>query len=299
LDTTSRLRVKHSIIDAYEYAHGDGLPLILIDPINSPVLGLKLLTTPIQVIQLNKAINNNTITIYGPITLIEGGISLIGINPIFYRNGTLYGVSLVLISLNKLLGIINMPSTFRYTMSNMWGTFYNNTKETDTAPIDLKIDIYSEQWVINVYSINGWYSDPYVWIETIALMVCMLLTIVLFVLMFRSIGLGLYSKHMAVYFRNEFELEFRSRMKELISPNTRGDVIILDVSEGNIINVEGNVAKYLLYQPSELIGKSISSLFLSKRTILDKNGHHRRCMYTLTDNKYTVLVDTLTDSVSQ
>jgi len=303
LNITSRLRKRHPIISAYEYGHGEGLPLILIDPVTSPAYGLKILdANPFEAAQALKAIENNTVTIYGPFNLIQGGVALVGTYPIFYPDGSLYGISSILISLDQLFSLINLPTDFRYLMYNVGGVFYNNTLPGDTDNTQLQLEIYDEVWTILIYSNNGWYLDNYVWLETISITFLMILVILVCIFIVRSISMGLYSKNQALYYRNEFELELNTRMGEFKSGllhEQRNNIIVVSTQNGNIATVEGNIYQYLLYQPSELIGKPISTILISRRFILDKNGHKRRCIYTVDGDKYTVSLDTINDELSQ
>lgn len=72
----ARLRLQHPIVTDFEYANGPNLNLSWSDPYTS-ALGLKLLLyNPDHAAQIMKAINNNTITMYGPFSLVEGGIGI-------------------------------------------------------------------------------------------------------------------------------------------------------------------------------------------------------------------------------
>ena len=307
LDMTQGLRTRHgNTIQAYEYAYGPSMPLVLIDPITSPVHGLKLLEYNTRhAEQVLKAIHNNTITVFGPFKLIQGGVSINVLYPIWYPNGTIHGISSALISLDELFKYIVLPTNFQYIMYNPSGIFYN----TDPGTLDyiqLTIDVYSEIWTINVYSgKNGWYSDPYIWLETISILVLMCLTIFITALISRSIAIGIYSKNSAIYYRNEFEIELKNRMKNLIQCNISNDellptnIITFYMLDGKISASKGDTFKYLLYHADELIGKPIQQILVNKRLIQDKNGNKRRCIYKLFDTRYIISIDDSDDSTSQ
>lgn len=307
LDVTTGLRKRHgTTIQAYEYAYGPGMPLMMIDPMSSPVLGLKLLEyNQRHAQQTLLAINNNTITIYGPFKLIQGGVGLTVLYPIWYPNGTIHGISTILISLDELFKYIVLPTDFRYIMSNPSGIFYNSDPGT-LEYIQLSVDVYSELWTINVYSgKNGWYSDPYIWLETLSILVLMCLTILITILISRNIAVGIYSKKSAIYYRNEFELELKNRMKELIHATTIDNndlptnIITFYMLEDKINIIKGDVFKYLLYQHDELIGKPISNIIVGKRLIQDKHGNRKRCIYKHIDTRYIISIDDCEDSTSQ
>lgn len=307
LDTTSALRLRHgTTIQAYEYAYGPGMPLVYIDPITSPMHGLKLLEyNQRHAEQALKAIQNNTITIYGPFNLIQGGTALTVLYPIWYPNGTIHGISTILISLDELFKYIVLPSDFQYVMSNPSGIFYNTAPDTNDH-LQLSIDVYSELWTINVYSgNNGWYSDPYIWLETLSILVLMSLTILIVTLTTRSIAIGIYSKKSAIYYRNEFEMELKNRMKNIMQCNISTDellptnIIKLNVIDDKITGVKGDTFRYLLYQPDELLGKPIHQLLVNRRLIQDKNGNRKRCIYKLFDTRYIISIDDNDDNTSQ
>lgn len=306
LDTTSALRVRYgTTIQAYEYAYGPGMPLVYIDPVTSPMHGLKLLEyNQRHAEQALKAIQNNTITIYGPFKLIQGGVALTVLYPIWYPNGTIHGISAVLISLDELFKYVILPNNFQYVISNPSGIFYNTDPGTSDH-LQLSIDVYSEIWTINIYSKNGWYSDPYIWLETLSILILMCLTILIITLISRSIAVGIYSKKSAIYYRNEFELELKNRMRNLIQCNINNDenlttnIITLYVSDGKIVSSKGDTFRYLLYQPEELVGKLIYQLLVNKRYIQDKNGNRKRCIYKLFDTRYIISIDDSDDTTSQ
>lgn len=304
LDTTGGLRKRHkTIVQSYEYAYGPGMPLILIDPITSPMHGLKLLEYDARhAEQINKAIANNTITTYGPFKLIQGGVAINVLYPIWYSNGTIHGISSALISLDELFKYVILPNNFQYVISNPSGIFYNTDPGTSDY-IQLSIDVYSEIWTINVYSKNGWYSDPYIWLETISIIILMCLTILITTLISRSIAVGIYSKKSAIYYRNEFELELKNRMKNLIHSNLSDEhtynILTFYLGDGKILSTKGDTFRYLLYQPEELVGKYPTQFLIGKRYIQDKNGNRKRCIYTLIESKYIISVDDSDDTTSQ
>ena len=278
-ELSTRWMLRHNLTSAYEYAYGTNMPIQMTYPYNPKVIGLELskLQNP------QKAADANMTIMYGPEALIEGGIALIGMDPIYYPNGQFFGVSCLLIDLNVILDYVGWKKEldgYKYVFqTERTGlVFANNTPIVDDM-ITIETEIIREKWLIKVIPNNGWIPRDMVWLEGLAVTVVIIMSMALTVFIVRQIAVGISKKKEAIYLNDKLQLEIRDRFKDFTEQRiviekyseTSNDIldlmniVILKVTDGKIVDYSGDIKKHLGVdeQKIEIRNKPIDSFLVN------------------------------------
>ncbi len=288
-----RWRKRHPLITNFEYAYGTNMPIKLIDPYNAQLIGFELgnYTTA--------AFNSSSIIMYGPNILVEGGIAITGMDPIYYPNGSNFGVSVVLINLNDVLESVNWKDNlkgYNYIFETVRASliFANNSPPIQDM-VSINVDIMKEKWLIKVIPEGGWIARDIIWLEGICITILCILLMTLTVFIVRQIIVSIYQHGESAYLKDKLELEIRDRVKNFATTDrvivekfmdTSSDIldimniVVLKVRDGKIIDFSGNVGKFfgvdeLRNMPPNKFLLNISS---KKTKIIHKNGTMSDCM---------------------
>lgn len=295
VELAARWRARHPLINAFEYAYGTNMTLQLVDPYNPKTLGLQLDNLPQKP---QKAANANTTIMYGPNTLVEGGIAFIGMDPIYYPNNTFFGVSIALIDLNVVLNSIEWQQNlegYNYVFeTGSTSLIFANNSPLIEGMISIEIEIIKESWLIRVIPINGWIARDMVWLEGIVITILSIMSMVLTIFVVRQIIVSIYQRHESKYLKDKLELEFRDKFKNFTIErivvekymDTSNDIldlmniVILKVRDGMIVDYSGDINKYFgIDEPRNMaVNKFIVNLLTKKTKIIHKNGSQTDCI---------------------
>lgn len=298
-DLAFRWRARHQIIEQYGYMYGDGMQIQMIYPHDSLVIGLKMEYFPQNPM---KAASGNSTIMFGPDMLGQGTIVLIGMNPIFYPNGSFFGVSGALINLDILfdiVGIKNNLTGYKYVFQTERNSliFANNTPIIDDM-ITVGIETLKEKWLVHIIPNEGWLSRDLVWLEGIAVTVLTILSMLLTIFVVRQIVVSIYQRDIAKYLKDKLELEIRDRFRNLATErivvekynDTSNEIldlmniVILRIREGKVVDFSGDVNKYFgIDEPRNMpIENFLTNLASKKTKIIHKSGILTDC---ITDQK--------------
>lgn len=294
-DLARRWKARQQTIEQYGYMYGRGMPIQIIYPDDPSVIGLEMEYFPQNPMEVS---GSNSTRMFGPDMLGQGTIVLIGMNPIFYPNGSFFGVSGALINLDILfdvVGIKNNLTGYKYVFQTQRNSliFANNTPIVDDM-VTVTMDTLKEKWLLHVIPIDGWISRDMIWLEGIAVTFLTVLSMVLTVFVVRQIVVGIYQRDIAKYLKDKLELEIRDRFRNLATERTiiekyhdpsndildLMNILILRVREGKVVDFSGDVVKYLgVDEPRNTpIENFLTNMSTKKTKIIHKNGLLTDCM---------------------
>jgi len=182
----TNLHIRHPEVSNFEYALGKNYTLSYIYPPLPYLIGIDMGYSDVKhVAAIERALREKKTTIYGPISLVEGGVAVIAQHPIFYPNDTFYGLSVELFYFDKLFEAINLTSilqNFQYQLYeydnrqifleslNGDGKIENRigkNTSTLTDALQRNMTIQSSDWMIILYPIGGWQRDSLLWLEVL------------------------------------------------------------------------------------------------------------------------------------
>lgn len=231
---SSRLRLRYPVIHSFEYALGPYMTLEYVDPMPSPVIGLELLVYNARhAAQIRKSIANDTITMYGPFNLVQGGVGLTCIYPILYPNGTAFGISSILVMLDDVLvrlHLYQILNNYEYQFIDEYGIFAINNGTTLIGTLDSKIPLLvdsmnvtitllSQDWILNIRPKGGWYMDQYIWLETLLIIFISLLLLMTSIIVSRQVMISIYGRNESKFIRDKLEQQVSSRTTNILKNN--------------------------------------------------------------------------------
>lgn len=324
---SSRLKNSYPLILAYEYAIGPDMTLSYVEPGPSPVLGLKLLRyNEIHAKQIMKAITNNTIAMYGPFNLIQGGIAMNAFYPIMFPNNTAYGISSILVMLDNVLTSLNIYSileSYNYQFKNVYGIFaqdngprITSTMNKQVTPlndaINVSIVVANEQWYLYLQPKEGWYHDPYIWLETLVILALIIVAGSCVVLVTREVVIGIIGRKSSDYVRDVLERQVAQRTKEIMISNMK---LVSQLEQREDIDnvwglswlssIDGTVTSanesFITLLGTSPIGKKLNDIFteipscepnktIRKKLVIKSNGATIKAIIRNGDNKLIIAV---------
>lgn len=159
----------YSGIDAIELGP-DGIVRYVypVEP-NKSVVGFNILTDPLQKDEAILAIKNRQMHFAGPLNLKQGGIGVVGRQPIFITQDGVeqfWGFSLVVIKIQTLFASAHIRSldslgyTYTFTrinpVTNRSEVFYGEDRSFD-RPVEIDIHVPNSSWKLLVVPIDGWH----------------------------------------------------------------------------------------------------------------------------------------------
>ena len=140
---------------------------------NEPALGHDLLASPHRNKEANLAISTGRLTLAGPFTLIQGGMAVIGRNPVFITgsSGTkdFWGFTTALIRLPDLLeniGLTGLPQEgFNYLLWRLHPDtgrqhVISRSPEPPAEPVSADIIVPNGSWTLSLSPVEGWSAAP-------------------------------------------------------------------------------------------------------------------------------------------
>lgn len=243
IDMASRLAWFYPLVSNFEYASGPNMSITHVapySPLNNVIIGLPLMNIDMKhKAQILRAIATNQTTMYGPVSLIEGGIAIIAQLPILYPNYSVYGISVCLVSLDVLLaniGFYDILANYDYDLYVYNGDKIFARKGTNntltntlnmkgvTAPkgsISINMTILDEVWRFDIVPLEGWYNDNYIWLETIVIFVICMLCMIVSIFIARQLIMSILGRKNSQFIKDKLECQVRDRTKEQIDQTSR------------------------------------------------------------------------------
>lgn len=251
---------------------------------NEATIGFNIASGDIHKEAISKSIKQNKIFFEGPLNLIQGGIGIIGREPI-YKNGKLWGFSAVLIKQETLLKAIGIDSTgskkrfhYQITGKNKNDFFKNNINFSNG--ITHKTYIPSGDWYLHVKLKDSTFLDRALIFSFFGLIL--------------SIIISLFIKQLA---------EHPIRLKKLVDEKTRdleklNAVLNKRADELSSTNKELEYFAYIishdLQEPLRMISSFLTLLEKKYNTVLDERGK-KYIFYAVDGSKRmkTIILDIL------
>lgn len=135
---------------------------------NQEAIGDDVLNRDSRKVDALKAKETGEMVVSGPLDLMQGGIALIGRNPIYYNDGTFWGFSVVVLDLPDILvpfgleGLRELEYEYRLTVGDgdtareIASTMFSHTQD----PVMGTTTMFGQTWTLSVIPISGWYSVP-------------------------------------------------------------------------------------------------------------------------------------------
>jgi PAS domain S-box-containing protein len=225
-------------------------------------IGLNLIAHPKRKEIVEKTIATRKTFVAGPVELVEGGTAFISYTPIFDKtkdkNGTFWGMTDIVILLNKLFQESRLTSTengFQYALRGYDGKgekgeiFFGNPKIFNQNPVKIDINLPYGNWVLAAIPILGWngYFDQDEFL-TIILIVSSLII---------SILIGLFAQAL---------LKIRTNENEFKAIFDSMDSFVAEINEnGEYLQVVSNNPKLAVLPAKDLVGKSIHDVFKKEK----------------------------------
>lgn len=149
---------------------------------NEAAIGHDLLNDPNRRTETLRTIESRELTLAGPFELIQGGVAVIGRNPIFRPDESsgkdeFWGFSIVLIKLPALISAIGINRLvelgYHYELSRLnpdngeREVFANSNNAALNDPIEIRIPVPNGSWTLSVQPQEGWISPAYILFEVL------------------------------------------------------------------------------------------------------------------------------------
>lgn len=162
-------------IDAVELAPDGIVQQVYPYEQNKKVLGFNILTNPVQQKEALAAIEKHEAVFAGPVTLVQGGVGVVGRQPIFKQNNegqkVFWGFSLVIIRIESALRVAQIDELeskgYAFQLSRMDSlthteNIFAGTISGVTDPISVPIHLPNNEWILSIYPHKGWNA----WMKT-------------------------------------------------------------------------------------------------------------------------------------
>jgi len=159
-------------ISALQLAPGGTISHVVPLAGNERVIGFSPLNDPVQGPEVQRVISSRKLGLTGPFELRQGGVGIVGRNPVFLtgRDGKEYfwGLVQVLIRIPELLVATRLNNLeeagCRYELWRLppggatRHVFSRSSDEPLVGPVDIRIPVANGEWVLSVAPDRGWYS---------------------------------------------------------------------------------------------------------------------------------------------
>jgi sensor domain CHASE-containing protein len=170
---------------------------------NERVIGFSPLNDPVQGPETRLVIERRQLGLAGPVDLRQGGVGIVGRNPVFIKdvagNEQFWGLVQVLIRLPELLQATRLDAVeragYRYELwrlrpdNRVRHVFASSSDQPLERPVDIPIPVPNGQWVLSVAPEAGWHSPRSLLIEAAIVSLVSLLTAVAVYLALRHLQL--------------------------------------------------------------------------------------------------------------
>jgi PAS domain S-box-containing protein len=204
-------------------------------------------------------IKSRQLTLEGPITLIQGGVAVLGRYPVFLPNtktgeDEFWGFTTALIELSKLLEAVDIhgliSKNYHFNLSRVDSVTGQNVDFSKSRnnilenPVSVEIHIPNGKWILSIVPKAGWHSYYYLTLEG------------LLVLIFCGALSFLGYRH----FCKINELQIQKNEYEIIF-NSAPTFIIYKDDQNNILRVNKTVADFFDLKASQIEGRPSKEFF--------------------------------------
>lgn len=229
---------------------------------NEAVLGLYYPDMPHQWPAVLNAIEKRTTVLAGPVTLLQGGTAFISRTPVFWEDGTYWGIlSLVLDkdSLFDAVGLSAQADGIRYAMRGKDGlgaageVFLGDAELFRLDSVQLTLEVPGGEWLAAAIPVGGWHygQDHLIFAESIGILSALL------------IAFGVFS-----YQRNRTHtIESEKRLRAFLE-TTREGVIVVD-QHGAIQEFNAAAEQLFGYTSEEIAGTMADRLLPELNAVQD------------------------------
>ena len=175
------------------------------------------------------------------INLDPNSVAVIAQNPIYYPNGTFFGLSVELFDFMKLFETIDLHtvlSGFQYqlfeyaqnqifmqnlngTKSGTIGTIGNPNVKYLTDSIERNMTVMNSNWKIILRPIDGWDTDSLLWLEVCIGIAVALVVFILVILGVNQLVQDYFRKKEYQYIQDSLEMKVKERTKDLASSHSQ------------------------------------------------------------------------------
>ncbi len=163
-----RIAKAYDNLDAIELAPGGVVRHVYPYEVNKKAIGFDILADPLQKDEALLAIRNRSLVFAGPLTLVQGGLAVVGRGPVFLkRNGAEYfwGFTIVIIRVPTLIKYAHLDELaahgFGYRLSRIdprtgaVSVFKNEDVVLD-EPVAVRLEVPNGAWTLEVAPREGW-----------------------------------------------------------------------------------------------------------------------------------------------
>ncbi|UCV04686.1 CHASE domain-containing protein [Dechloromonas denitrificans] len=170
---------------------------------NERVIGFSPLNDPVQGPETRQVIERRQLGLAGPVDLRQGGVGIVGRNPVFIKdadgNEQFWGLVQVLIRLPELLLATRLDAIeragYRYELwrlrpdNSVRHVFASSSDQPLERPVDIAIPVPNGEWMLSVAPETGWHSRRSLLIEAAVISLVSLLAAVAVYLGLRQLQL--------------------------------------------------------------------------------------------------------------
>ncbi|KAL9652777.1 hypothetical protein ABK040_010810 [Willaertia magna] len=249
-DLCSRLAKIYPEIDTFEICPGAYIDYVYPLAGKESIVGVRMGVAREQQRIMDKSIAEKTTNLYGPVSLIEGGIAVMAMNPVFYDNGTWWGFTVELFLFEDLFNKIDLHTTMsqyqyqlydygsgRTFLENMNGSkgFKNTIKTNVTASpfsdyVERNMTVLNGNWKIKVKPLSGWDQDSILWVEILVAIIIIVVIFILAILAVHQLVQDHFRKKEYQFIQNKLEVKVKERTKELANSHSQLLVLLERIS---------------------------------------------------------------------
>jgi len=165
-------------VSSFQLAPGGVIREIYPSEGNEKAIGHDLLADEKRSRETRLAVETRGLTLAGPFELLQGGVAVIGREPVFLREAgqeRFWGFANVLIRMDDLLGASEIGHTLAEGYSyRLWRihpdsgelqVFAASHEEEPVAPLEFSIQVPNAKWHLSISPLGGWTHSPWLWLQ--------------------------------------------------------------------------------------------------------------------------------------
>ncbi|KAG2389398.1 hypothetical protein C9374_013958 [Naegleria lovaniensis] len=243
----SRLSELYPELAQFELEYG--LRLSYVYPYNPSIIGKIVGSEPEHYNAIQRAIADESITIFGPVWIKRlASASLITQFPIFFPNGTFWGLSSSLISFDTLfkrIGLYNILSGYEYQLydnaqqriflesrfgTNQTVNGITNNLTMITDPVIVNQTVLNSEYQLFLKPLKGWQLDDIFWVElTFAIVLNIILFLVVILGVFQIVQ-DYFRKREYQVIQNKLEIKVSERTRDLAHSHNQLSLLLDKIS---------------------------------------------------------------------
>lgn len=272
-------------ISALQLAPGGTISHVVPLAGNERVIGFSPLNDPVQGPEVQQVISSHKLGLTGPFELRQGGVGIVGRNPVFLADQDgrehFWGLVQVLIRVPDLLVATRLNDIeeagcryelWRFPPGSMSRHVFSRSSEQPLVePVDIRISVANGEWVLSVAPDGGWYSPARLVLD--GLLVLLLASIAALVTYFVLRQPQLLRHEVATRVRELQASEHK--FHELV--DSVGVILLKWDRQGNIVFINRFGEEFFGFAPGELDGRPLLGSIMPE---MESDGRDLRQLVT-------------------